>query len=296
MAMTWTSLVAPKGSAGSIMNWVNYSKLDQETCVDEAQSLIFESLRVREMRTEWTFGMAIGQANQALPARFLDPIGRLFDLTNNTDYDHNIESDILKFRAYDSSLTGSFGANPFTTVAGSSLVEVNMPNNAFTQDSTITILGAAGVDVLTLNGAFPVVSIIDPNNFMIDAGTNAVGTVTGGGSAATYTGNQLLASSPTRWSVWDEQVKFDCAFWAAATLKLLYYRSPALLSATNNSNWLTNRYPMLMRTGCMAAAANYMKDDGEYQKQVSALGALIGSIASSNDMIYRGAEFGTDTP
>ena len=91
-------------------------------------------------------------------------------------------------------------------------------------------------------------------------------------------------------------MKFDTAFDTQTTLKQLYYRSPVLLSASNQSNWLVNRYPMLMRIACMAAAANFMKDDTEYQKQVGALNNLIGTIAAENDMGYRGMEFGTDTP
>lgn len=294
--MTWTSLVAPKGTAGSIMNWVNYSKLDQETVVDEAQSLIFETLRVREMRDEWTFGMAVGQANQPLLSRFLDPVGRIFDITNATDYGQNLQTDIARTRAYDTSITGSFAADPFTTASGSSLVAVHEAAHSLNQDSTITILAAAATGGLALNGAFPVTSIVDADNFVIDAGDDATSTATGGGALATYTANNLISGSPSRWSVWQERVKFDVAFDSPATLKLLCYRSPKPLSATNNSNWLTSRYPMLMRKACLASSADFMKDDVEYKKQVEALNALIGSTAASNDLIYRGAEFGTDTP
>lgn len=295
MSMTYNSLVAPKGTAGSIMGWVNYTKLDQVTVVDEAQSLIYSMLRIREMRTEWTFGMAIGQANHALPSRFLDPIGRVYDLTNNTDYGHNIETDILKLRAYES-VSGSFGIDPFTFTAGSSLVNVELDQGGINQDSTITIAASSSTDNLNLNDTFPVVAVVDANNFVIDAGTAADTTEGGGGPIATYTINNLIAGSPSRWALWDEQVKFDTAFADPAALKLLYFRAPILLSATNQSNWLTNRYPMLMRKACQAAAADFMKDDAEYQKQVTALTALIASTAVSDDLMYRGAEFGTDTP
>lgn len=294
--MTYNTLVAPKGAAGSIMNWVNYSKLDVVTVVDEAQSLLFQMLRVREMRTEWTFGMAIGQANQPLPARFLDPIGKIFDVTNGTDYGQNLQTDIVRARSYDTSLAGSFANNPFTTTVGASLVEVHEVAHGLNQDSTITILAATATGGLTLNGAFPIVAIVDADNFMIDAGDNATASAIGGGSLATYTANNLVSGSPSRWAVWDEQTKFDTAFDSPATLKLLYYRSPSPLSTTNASNWLTSRYPMLMRKACQAAAADFMKDDVEYKKGVDALSALIQSTAAVDDLSYRGAEFGTDTP
>lgn len=275
------------------MSWVNYSKLDQFTVVDEAQALIYETLRVREMRTEWTFGMATGQANMALLSRFLDPIGRLFDVTNGTDYGHSIETSIAKMRAYDQ-LSGSFAANPFSVTINQTGIAAQLVGHSLTQDSTLTV---ANSTIPSLNTAFPVVSITDANNLVLGTDTVANSTVTGiGGPSCTYTANRLLSGSPARWTVWDEQVKFDTAFYAPATLKLLCYRSPILLSATNLSNWLTNRYPMLMRKACMAAAADFMKDDAEYKKQVEALSAMIGSTAASNDLSYRGAEFGTDTP
>lgn len=295
MAMTYTTLTGSKGTPGSILNWVGYSKLDVPTTIDEAQSLIYGLLRVREMRTEWTFGVNVGQSEIALPDRFLDPIGRLYDITNSGYYPHKIETDIISARAYNAE-SGNLGTDPFTTTISSSLVNVQQTGHDFTQGSTFFASGANAVGGLALNSAFPVVAVVDANNFTIDTGTVATSTATGGGSAVTYTGNVLISSSPSRWTIWDEKVKFDTAFDTQTTFKQLYYRSPALLSSSNQSNWLTNRYPLLMRIACMAAAANFMKDDTEYQKQVSALNNLVGTIAAENDMGYRGMEFGTDTP
>lgn len=295
MAMTWTSLVASKGTAGSLMNWVNYTKLDVETVVDEAQSLLYQTLRVREMRTEWTFGMAIGQSEAALPARFLDPIGRLVDTSNMVRFSRILETEIATRRTYEAEL-GDFGSDPFATTANSSLVTVTDTAHGLNQGSTITISGADAVGGLTLNGAFAVTSVVDDDTYIIDAMSDATSTATGGGAAAEWTANNLIAGYPSRWAIWDEKIKFEYAFSEAITLKQLFYRSPKLLSATNTTNWLTDRYPMLMRTACQASAASYMKDDTEYQKHVTALNVLIGSIAASDDMSYRGAEFGTDTP
>ncbi len=39
-----------------------------------------------------------------------------------------------------------------------------------------------------------------------------------------------------------------------------------------------------------------MKDRTEYDAQLKALTALVGSTAAENDLMFRGAEFGTDTP
>lgn len=294
--MTYTSLVASKGATGSLANWVNYTKLDTPAVLDEAQSLLFQLLRVREMRTEWTFGIAVGDSEIVLPARFLDPIGRLYDIKNGYPIKHRIETDIAGVRGYDNSLSGDFDTDPFTTTDASSLVSVELVGHTITQGSTITIEDADPVGGLDLNGTFPVVTITDADNLVIDTDTEASSAAVGGGATAAYTANKLIAASPTRWGIFDEKLKLDCAMETASQFKMLYYRSPKPLSTTNLSNWLTNRYPKLLRVACMAAAADYMKDDTEYQKHLTALTALVGSTAAENDLQYRGAEFGTDTP
>lgn len=301
MAMSWTTLTGSKATPGSIMNWVTYTKLDINTVVDEAQALLFQMLRCREMRSTWTFGMGVGQVSQPLPPRFQDPVGRIFDLTNSTSYGQKIETVVQDERSYDSSPAGSLGTNPFTTALGSSAVNVNLAAHGFTQGSTFTVLGATAANGLTFNGASPVTAIVDANNFTIDVGDNnndAFATIAGadGGAAATYTANKLIAGLPSHWTVWNERVEFNMPFDTAATMKLLIFRRPRLLSATNLTNFVTDRYPMLMREACLASAASFMKDDTEYAKHVKTLSDLIGATAAENDLVYRGAEFGTDTP
>lgn len=297
MAMTYTTLVAPKGTTGSLLNWIGYTKVDVDTVLDESQALLYQILRVREMRTEYTFSMAAGQANVALPSRFLDPIGKVYDTTNVTDYDQLDQGSVLRSRSYDSSPAGTFGTDPFTTTSGSSLVAVAMTAHGLNQDSTITIANGPTVNGLSMTGGFPVVSITNANSFVIDTqGDGASATGSGGGAGVTWTANNLISGSPTAWGVWDEKIKFNTAFDQAATCKLLYFRQPQLLSATNLSNFVTNRYPNLLRVACLAAAAQFMKDDEEFSKSVQVLTNLVGSIAAADDMSYRGANLGTDTP
>ena len=294
--MTYSNLVAAKATAGSIASWVNYSKLDVGTILDEAQSLLFQTLRVHQMKTEWVFGLVAGQSRIALPSRFLDPIGRLFNVSDGIAYRHRIETDIQKYRSYDTSFSGDLGSNPFTTANGSSLVTVALTDHGMTQDSTFTITGAADVAAVVMNGTFPIVSITDADQFVIETSQEASAAVTGGGTSASYTANRLVDGSPSVWTIWDEQVKFDVALTDPKQFKMLCYRSPVLLSATNESNWLTDRYPLLLRKACQVQAADFMKDDAEYQKGLTALGTLIQTVSAENDLIYRGAEFGTETP
>jgi hypothetical protein len=294
--MNYTSLVAPKGTTGSLMNTVNYSKLDAVTVLEEAQSLLFSLLRVREMKSRWVFGVTRGQCNVPLPSRFLDPIGRARDIKNGFTLPQWLDTEIETLRAYDNSPAGDFAADPFTTTNGSPLVAVELVGHDLTQGSTLTIVDATDVGGLVLNGTFPVASITDDDNLVIDTDTEATSGANGGGSSASYTANKLVDATPTKWSINDEKLQFDCAFEEATQFGLLYFRSPKLLSASNETNWLTNRYPKLLRTACMAAAADYMKDSEEYNKHLGALTALVGSVNAENDLYLRGAEFGTDTP
>lgn len=299
MPMTFNSLIGPKGTPGSVMGWVNYSKVstDIETIVAEAESLIYTALRVRQMRSEWVFGMNVGQSSIPLPDRFLDPIGRMFDVTNNTWLGHNIESDISERRSYQP-LSGSMGVNPFGTLPTLPYFNVRHTNHGFTQGSTVFYSGATSVDGTDMNTAFPVVQVINDDNYVIlgPKDSETIPGFFGGGSSITYTANQLLAGYPSCWTVWDERVMFDTAFDVQATLKQLYYQAPKPLGVNNQSNWLTSRYPLLMRKACQLAVADFMKDDGEYQKNLTAFNALVSTIAMQDDLMYRGSEFGTDTP
>src|SRR5438067_13554988 len=81
--MDFTSLTADKTTSGAIRRWVNHADVDADAVLEDAQALIFQTLRVREMRTVFAdLAMAIGESAKALPAGFLDPI-RLTDKTNN---------------------------------------------------------------------------------------------------------------------------------------------------------------------------------------------------------------------
>lgn len=298
MAMTWDKLVAPKGAAGSLLNWVGYSKVDVVTVVDELQSLIYSMLRVREMRSQWVFGVPVGGSKIALPARFLDPAGRLTDNIGNR-FKHRTESTVKDGRNYDTSLAGSFGNDAFTTGAiGSSVVTAILAGHNLTQDSDVTILGASDVDGVTINGTSLVTRIIDPDTFqfVVEDAAAVVGNVTGGGAAATYTANQLISGQPLQWAVWDEYLQFDGAFDTATQFRLLCYKSLPLLSATNLTNFLTARYPQLVRVAGMAAAAAFMKDDNEYTKHTTALGQMIQSANAESDLGYQGADLDTETP
>ena len=60
--MDYTSLIAPKGTPGSIANWINFSDtlLPLSDVLHEAQALIYDTLRVRYMRSIVDVAIASG--------------------------------------------------------------------------------------------------------------------------------------------------------------------------------------------------------------------------------------------
>jgi hypothetical protein len=100
--MNYTALIADKTTDGSIRRWVNHSDVDVVTVLEEAQALIFQSLRVREMRAVFNdLAMAIGDSSKALPSGFLDPIA-LIDKTNTLRLRLRTEEFLSRLRQYDS--------------------------------------------------------------------------------------------------------------------------------------------------------------------------------------------------
>lgn len=301
MTMSYTSLVAAKGASGAIATWVNYTLLDIPVIVDEAQALLWGEgrLRCRELQTELVFTMPVNGGYQPLPARFLDPIGDIEVATYNSRIRHKDQAYVQNNRTYNET-TGTLGTNPFTTTLGSNIVSVAVIAHGFAQDSEFYVTGATAFNGATINGTFPITGITDANNFTIDIsilGTTPTASGSGGGSAATYICDALVVGNPYWWGIWDEKIHFDQGFSQISVCRLNYYQSPPLLSATTNpTNFLTVRYPNLMRVACMAAAADFMKDTEEYQKQFTRLSQMIEKIAMENDMQHRGMDLDTYTP
>jgi hypothetical protein len=298
MAMTYSSLTGAKGTPGAVATWSNYTKLDIPTIVDEAQALIYSAIRTREMTATYNFSMGIGGANFPLPAYFLDPIGRINFTSFNSPARHKDGAFVQRNRNY-TELSGTLGTNPFTTTTGSNIVSVNLAGNGFSQDSIFNTSGATAFNGATINGTFPVTAITDANDFTIDItslGTTPTGSGAGGGAAVNYLCDNLIQGFPDWFGIWNETVYFDTAFTQQTLGVMQYYRSLPLLSASNESNFLTNRYPQLMRTSCQAAAADFMKDNVEYQKCVQRLQGLVQQISIENDGYMRGMEIDTYTP
>ena len=154
-----------------------------------------------------------------------------------------------------------------------------------TLDTSITT--AAG----GLNYALPA-NFLDPIDPLIDNQGNVYVHKTEGEilRRRSFDGSgNVVQGVPEFWSIFDEMIQFETAFDTAGwTLQLLCFKSPAPLSSSNTTNFLTNRYPHLLRRACMMQAADFQEDGEEYQKHLIKLEAVIETINAENDLHYRG--------
>jgi hypothetical protein len=152
---------------------------------------------------------------------------------------------------------------------------------------------------VSIIGTFDIYGITDANNFLIDItplGALPIASGAGGGSAVAYTCNNLVSGQPQIWAIWDEEIHFDQAFNTQMTCELLYFKSLPALSPANQTNVITSRYPHLLRAACQVRAASWMRDDETYNRELTALTALVTSAQAADDLLYRGATIMTETP
>lgn len=206
MAMSFSVLTAAKTTAGSIKRWANTDRIDSEQVLEEAQTLLFQYLRVREMRAEFTdLSMSVGDSSKALQTGFLDAIS-LHDITNDFHL---------------------------------------IPDGFVTEQELIR--------------------------------------------ARVYESGTLVSGTPCKVSIFGEAFQFDCKYDTAATLKLVGFKTPTLLTVTTNeTNWLTVRYPHLLRTACLVQAWDFLDNETNYQRELQRLMGLIESTNAQDDHSYRG--------
>ena len=86
-------------------------------------------------------------------------------------------------------------------------------------------------------------------------------------------GTRIEDASPSCWTVIGTEMWFDIALTAAFGGDLLYYKQPTELSGSNETNFLTTRYPTILRHACESFAYEHMKDPArslEFRKLVEA--------------------------
>lgn len=271
--MDYQTLIGTKTQQGSILSFVIYKKVPVTVVLEDAQALIYSLLRVREMRASAPLLLPAGAFNVALPARFLEPIA-LRDregmslIPNTGDREPFVtEAVLIESRSFDTDAITTLaagitsGATSFDVADGSVLPDTPFP---LTVDDEQMLVTAVSSDTLTVTRGFN-------------------GTTAAAHSSGAVADAQIMAGVPCKVSIFNERYEFDARAEEARTYDHVFFRRPLPLSASNPTNFMTERYPHMVRVACLAGAADFMKDKEEYDKQYSRLVDLITAANAEAD-------------
>lgn len=95
---------------------------------------------------------------------------------------------------------------------------------------------------------------------------------------------------PSYWCDFNNLIQLDTKADQAYTAKMVYFKTPLALSASNETNWLTDRYPSLLRRACLMLAAEARKEfDVMDRTEIRAM-QMIDEIKVESDFAMRGWE------
>ena len=97
-----------------------------------------------------------------------------------------------------------------------------------------------------------------------------------------------IESEPTHYAIWDEKFQFNVAMDAARAFTLVYYKQPAELSASSETNWLTSRYPHLLMAACRYYAEIFTKNFKARDEAMRDMERILATVAVQDDLTYRG--------
>lgn len=172
--MDYTTLVSDRETYGSIKSFINYSRIDPDIILDEAEAWIYAKLRVPDMRTVASVSISSGASTASLPTGFRSSI--------------------------------HFG----------------------------------------IPGIIHTIKLVDVEFFRSRLGWDEDGV--------------LPEGQPTYWCRHDELIQMNYLADQAYTAKMTYYKTPTALSGSNTTNWLTTKYPTLLRKVCTMFAADERKE------------------------------------
>lgn len=100
----------------------------------------------------------------------------------------------------------------------------------------------------------------------------------------------LPEGPPSYWCDFDTTIQFNTKADQAYTAKMVFFKKPDLLSGSNLTNWLTDRYPSLLRRACLMFSAEARKEfDMMNNAEIKAL-QMIEEIKVESDLAMRGWE------
>lgn len=100
----------------------------------------------------------------------------------------------------------------------------------------------------------------------------------------------LPEGPPTYWADLGGAIQFNYKTDQAYTAKMTYFRTPDALSADNPTNWLTSKYPTLVRRVCLMFASEARKEYDTFDREEVRAQQVIAEIKVEDDMGKRGLE------
>lgn len=97
-----------------------------------------------------------------------------------------------------------------------------------------------------------------------------------------------IETEPSRYAIFDERIYFNVALDAARNFTLAYFKRPDGLGSSNQTNFITSRYPHLMRAACRKHAYIFLKDKANEENANKTLQGILAEIGVNDDLSYRG--------
>jgi len=99
---------------------------------------------------------------------------------------------------------------------------------------------------------------------------------------------------PCYFGIWDELLQFDTKAPEDLTLQLLHHRRLPNLGRQNQTNFLTTRYPNMLRVACLMHAADGIQDDEQYARWKQRTDELIAKANVEADLAARGRDYSVE--
>jgi hypothetical protein len=202
--MNYSTLVGPRETVGSIQYAINYSRIDSDGILDEAEAWIYAKLRVPDMRSTATVTIASGASTASFPTGYRDPI--------------------------------HFGIPGFTSRLKLKDIDWFRTHLGFDEDGV------------------------------------------------------LPEGQPSYWCKNDGLIQLNTLADQEYSARMVYYRTPTALSASNETNWLTDKYPTLLRRVCLMFAAEARKEYDTFDREEARALKQIDEIRIEADDENRGIE------
>lgn len=102
--MDYTTLIAGKSTTGSLASWVNSNAIPSADIIGDAESWVYERLRVPQMvKTDTSLVFTVGQNAIALPSDFIAPAAFWITGEDKQPLEQKIAADLIAKVSYDSS-------------------------------------------------------------------------------------------------------------------------------------------------------------------------------------------------